>query len=176
MNDRKIRQLVTAAMFAALTCVATMTLRVPTFGTNGYVNIGDTVVLLGAWLLGGLYGSLAGGIGAAMADLLSGYSHYVPGTLVIKFLSAMIAWALLSALSRRLPKMISYIISAAAAELFMMLGYFTYQCLFLGYGLAASVSIPGNLIQGATCSVLAVICIGGLHAARVPQKYFAGQY
>ena len=66
MKDSKIRQVVTAAMFAAICCVLTMTVRVPTFGTNGYVNIGDMSVLLGAWLLGGMYGALAGGIGSAL--------------------------------------------------------------------------------------------------------------
>ena len=90
MKDSKIRQVVTAAMFAAICCVLTMTVRVPTFGTNGYVNIGDMSVLLGAWLLGGMYGALAGGIGSAMAGVagvllcsayptLSPYTGAMPG-------------------------------------------------------------------------------------------------
>ena len=59
--------------------------------TNGYLNLGDAVVLLGAYLLGPAYGAAAGGVGPALADLLSGYAMYVPGTLVIKALMGLTA-------------------------------------------------------------------------------------
>ena len=42
--NKKLTTSVTAAMLAALTCIATMVIKVPTIGTNGYVNIGDSVV------------------------------------------------------------------------------------------------------------------------------------
>lgn len=58
------------------------------------MNLGDTVVLLGAYLLGGAYGATAGGIGPALADLISGYTAYVPATLVIKTLMALLAAAI----------------------------------------------------------------------------------
>ena len=48
------------------------------------------MVLLSGWLLGPLYGTVAGGVGTALADLLSGYPHYVPGGLLIKGLMALI--------------------------------------------------------------------------------------
>lgn len=171
MKDSKIRLLVLSSMFAALCCVATMTIRVPTFGTNGYVNIGDTVVLLAAWLIGGVNGALAAGIGSGMSDLLSGYTHYVPGTFVIKFLVALIAYSVYRVLSeKRAPKVLSYAAGAVAAETVMIFGYFTYQFTILGYGIAAASSIPGNCVQGITCSVLALAVIGALNAAKVTQK------
>ena len=46
-----------------------MIIKVPTVGTNGYVNIGDTIVLLSAWMIGGVYGALAAGIGSAFQIL-----------------------------------------------------------------------------------------------------------
>jgi len=55
MKDHKIARLVMAALFAAFACVATMCIRIPTPITGGYVNVGDMVVLLSAWLLGGPY-------------------------------------------------------------------------------------------------------------------------
>ena len=70
--DTRVRTIVTTALMAALACVATMVIRVPS-PTGGYMNLGDTVVLLGAFLLGPWYGALAGGIGSALADVLSGY-------------------------------------------------------------------------------------------------------
>ena len=50
--NKKLTTSVTAAMLAALTCIATMVIKVPTIGTNGYVNIGDSVVVLSMWILG----------------------------------------------------------------------------------------------------------------------------
>ena len=49
--NKKLTTSVTAAMLAALTCIATMVIKVPTIGTNGYVNIGDSVVVLSMWIL-----------------------------------------------------------------------------------------------------------------------------
>lgn len=55
---------------------------------NGFVNLGDCFVLLSGWLLGPWWGGAAGGIGSMLADLLLGYGHYAPGTLIIKGLMA----------------------------------------------------------------------------------------
>lgn len=77
---KKTLKLVRAAMFCALSCVATMVIRIPS-PMNGYVNLGDCFVLLGGWILGPYYGFLAGGVGSALADFLLGYGHYVPAHL-----------------------------------------------------------------------------------------------
>ena len=153
MNN-KIRSLVTASLLAAITTLATMVIKIPTFGTNGYVNIGDAAVLISAWLLGNPYGALAAGIGSGLADLLSGYPVYIPGTTVIKFFMAFVCAAIYSCLKDRQPRMIVYIISSAAAETLMIVGYFLYESTILGYGLAASASIISNAVQGITCLIL----------------------
>ncbi len=170
MNDR-LQRIVTAAMLAALTTIATMIIKVPTIGTNGYVNIGDTTVLLSAWLLGNPYGALAAGIGSALADLLSGYPAYIPGTAVIKFLMAFVAVIVFRAAnSRKTPVVICYIISSVAAEIIMIFGYFLYESTLLGYGLAAAASIWSNAIQGITCMILGNALISLLSASRL-SKY-----
>ena len=51
MSDKKIRTMVLAAVLAALACVATMVVQIPS-PMNGYVNLGDCFVLLSGWLLG----------------------------------------------------------------------------------------------------------------------------
>ena len=61
------------ALFAALACVATMSIRIPTPGTGGYIHPGDAIVILSGVVLGPSYGLLAAGIGSAMSDLLGGY-------------------------------------------------------------------------------------------------------
>ena len=153
MNE-KLRSIVTASALAAITTLATMIIKVPTFGTNGYVNIGDAAVLISAWLLGNPYGALAAGIGSGLADLLSGYPAYIPGTTIIKFVMAFVCAVIFSGLKERLPKTVAYIISSTVAEILMIVGYFLYESTVLGYGLAASASIISNAVQGITCLIL----------------------
>ncbi len=88
MADKKIRTISLAAMFAALCCVATLVIQIPS-PMNGYVNLGDCFVLLGAVYLGPVWGFLAGGVGSMFADIISGYAHYAPGTFLIKGLMAL---------------------------------------------------------------------------------------
>ena len=49
MRNQKVLKIVICAMFAALACVATMVIQFPS-PMNGYVNLGDCVVLLGAFI------------------------------------------------------------------------------------------------------------------------------
>lgn len=169
MNSKVVSKIVLTALFAALVYVATSIIRYPTFGTQGYINIGDTIVLLSAWLIGGVYGALAAGIGSALADLLAQYVTYVPGTFIIKFLMALVAYLFFTAFKKtNINKVVAYIVSGVVAELIMVFGYFLYESTILGYGLAAAASIPSNAIQAGTCLVIGYIAIGVLEGAKVP--------
>ena len=70
MSDKKIRTMVMAAVLAALTCVATMVVQIPS-PMQGYVNLGDCIVLLSGWILGPWWGAAAGGIGSMLG--IAGY-------------------------------------------------------------------------------------------------------
>ena len=159
MTDAKIKKLVLSALFAALCTVMTLVIQVPS-PMQGYVNLGDCAVLLAAWVLGPLYGGLAAGTGSMLADLLSGYAHYAPGTFLIKFGMACAAAALFRVLKDRLPRPAAQAVSGLAAETIMVSGYFAYASLWLGKGLAAAASIPGNVIQGA----FGLIAAGAVYA------------
>ena len=95
-----LRKTVFAALLAALVCAATMVITIPS-PLGGFLNLGDGFVLLSGWLLGPLYGFAAGGIGSALADLFLGYPVYIPGTFVIKGLSALLASVLCAAFCRK---------------------------------------------------------------------------
>lgn len=161
MKHEKTVKLVLAALFAALCCVATMLIHIPIPATNGYINLGDGVVLLGAFLLGPVYGMAAGGLGSMLADLLLGYAAYAPGTLVIKGLMALCAALIVKKAGGRTAGLI---LGALAGELVMVLGYFAYESTLLGYGLAAAASIPGNALQGAGGFVVGVLACKALRA------------
>lgn len=164
MNHDKLLKLVLGALFAALCCVATMLIHIPMPATNGYINLGDGMVLLGAFLLGPSYGFAAGGLGSMLADILLGYASYAPGTFIIKGVTALIA-ALVARNAHG--KRGSLILGAVMGEMFMVLGYFAYEALVLGYGLAAVASITGNAIQGAVGAVISLAVYKALAVCRL---------
>ena len=143
----KTKKLVLAALLAALTCVATMLIKVPS-PLKGYLNLGDCVVLAAGWILSPAYGFLAAGLGSALADIFSGYVIYAPATFVIKGLMALVAYFGFRMLHKKIRNLPARILSGFTAEVLMVLGYFVYASLLLGNGWAAAASIPGNIVQG----------------------------
>lgn len=141
------KKLVIASMLAALVCVATMVIKIPS-PMKGYINLGDCIVLLSAWLLPPTYGFLAAGLGSALADVFLGYLVYAPATFVIKGVMALIAYFAYRLLCKKIGSFTSRVISGAIAELWMIIGYFLFEGLL--YGFAPSlVNIPANAVQGA---------------------------
>ena len=169
--NKNLYKVILAAVLTALICVGTMVIQIPMPLTNGYVNLGDCFIILAAWALGGPWSVAAAGIGSAMADLLTGYAHYAPGTLIIKALMAFIYLLLYKAVSGKKDRaVIGTIVGGIGAELVMVVGYFFYAWLLLGKSFeGASGSIPGNLIQGVfgiVCGVLMVTALDKLDFKR----------
>lgn len=80
----KTKEICLRGLMIALVTVSTMVLQIPVSATNGYIHLGDSMILLISVFFGWRYGMVAGGVGAALADLLSGYAHWAPFTLIIK--------------------------------------------------------------------------------------------
>ena len=143
-ENSKVRKLVLAALFASLCCVLTM-LGVPS-PIGGHIHLGDSAVLLSAFMLGPLWGAAAAGIGSALANIFLGIPIYAPATLVIKAAMAFCAAMLMRWLSAK-HIAVALTASCIAAGLIMIVGYFSYQAIVLGFGLAALAEIPGNIAQ-----------------------------
>ncbi|MGI6012706.1 MAG: ECF transporter S component [Oscillospiraceae bacterium] len=143
-NDLSIRKLVGAALFAALICVVTFAVAIPTPG-GGYVNPGDAIILFSSWLLGPIWGAAAAGIGSSLADILAGYAVYAPGTFIIKGVMGLVAGLLMQHHRSNLKMVIAV---SVLTECIMIGGYFLYESLLLGIGSGAFAAIPGNCIQG----------------------------
>lgn len=148
---------VTAAMLAALTCIATMVIKVPS-PLKGYLNLGDCTVLLSGWLLPGGFGVAAAGLGSALADVLSGYVVYAPATFVIKGLMALAAFGIFRMFKGENKQFAGRVISGLSAELIMILGYYVFEGFLYGFK-ASAINIPANGVQGAAGLVIGLILI-----------------
>ncbi|MDR7855443.1 ECF transporter S component [Tissierella sp.] len=159
MNTKTITRL---AILMALTVVMTMVVHIPTFGTNGYLNLGDMVVFLAALMLGRKGGFLVGGVGSALADILLGYTHYAPITLIVKGLEGYIAGRLLETkLGQRSP-----LFATSVGGIWMAFGYYFAEIFMYG-GKAAMASIPGNLLQGIVGAISAVALFTAIKRTKI---------
>lgn len=158
MNTKNTTQkIVLATMLAALTCVATMIIKIPS-PLKGYINLGDCVVLLAGWTLSPTYGFLAAGLGSALADLFSGYVVYAPATFVIKGVMALIAYYGFKLLHKKIGNLPSRIITGIVAEAAMILGYFVFEGFLYGFG-PSVVNVPANSVQGIAGLVLGCVLV-----------------
>lgn len=168
MNTTKTKRIVITALFAAITCVATMIIKIPS-PLKGYINIGDAIVLLCGWLLPGSYAFLAAGIGSALADVLSGYIVYASATFIIKGFMALLALYLSKLMDKKANPIISRIVSGITAELSMILGYFLFEGVLYGF-VQSAVNIPANAVQGVVGIALALIILKALEKSKAVDK------
>lgn len=163
MKFKKVQKIVTAALFTAIICVATVAVQIPS-PLTGYFNLGDCFVLVAAWFLGMGYGTLAAGLGSALADIILGYTMYAPATFIIKALMAVAAYLIYKALKNK--PFIGKAVSAFAAEAIMVLGYFAYEAVILKYGIGAAAAIPTNLMQGLVAVFAATALAGAMEKSK----------
>ena len=147
MKDNTTKKIVFAALLAALACVATMIIKIPT-PLGGYIHAGDAVVVLAGFLLGPVWGALAASLGSALADVISGYVLYAPGTFVIKAVVALLAgWIIGTKLIKN--EFAKALVAGIIGGIVMVGGYMLYEAVFMGFGIGAAANIPMNCIQGA---------------------------
>lgn len=176
MNTTSTKKWVVAALFAALTCICTMIIKIPTL-TGGYIHPGDGMVILCGIVLGPGMGALAAGIGSMLSDLFSGYLIWVPATFIIKAASALVAALLFRAAGSRLfagkgRAALRVILGGVIGEALMVLGYFLFEVglnaaanggftsAAIAGGIAFSAAgIPANVLQGITGIVIACVLL-----------------
>lgn len=159
----KIRDFAILALFIALVAVSTMIIRVPIPQTNGYMNLGDSMVLLSALFFGPVGGFIAGGIGSALADILGGYPQWALWTLFIKGIEALIIVGAVSALRIRKDRIsVKLVIGFVVATAWMVLGYFIAENIMYDQK-AALAEVPANILQALGSVVLATLLLPVFH-------------
>ncbi len=156
-NFTNTKKITLTALFAALTCVATMIIKVPTPGTEGYIHLGDSLVILSGIVLGPLYGALAAGIGSAMSDLIGGYFMYVPITFIVKGVIGLTVALIYRHLPASFNSTVKCIICGIDATVIVAAGYLFFE-LFM-YGAGAVASVPANIVQGISGLVISTLVL-----------------
>lgn len=121
------KKMVWIGVMAALSCVATMFLKVeiPTPIGKTMFHFGDVFCLSAAMLLGPIAGGLAGGIGMFFADIFMGWADSAVFTFVFKFIEGFICGIIAYSFKRHGSKLVFNIIGSVS-------GTVVYIALYLG--------------------------------------------
>lgn len=150
----KTRLLCISAAFAAVIYIFTAFFHIPSH--TGYTHVGDAFVYLAGSLLPGPYAAAAGAVGGMLADLLGGYAMWMPGTGVIKALTALCFNARTRVIINR--RNLWGIVPSFAL---CVGGYYLYECLITGNFIAPLGGVPGYCVQ-VTASAAVYVAIGKL--------------
>ena len=186
MKNSKTYQLALAALFAALSyAVFTfLQIKIPVGAEMTSIHLGNAVVVLGAFIIGGPLGGIAGAIGMSIGDLLDPvYVPLVPKTLFCKLLIGLItgfvAHRIGGITTTDDPKHILRwtIIAAACGLIFNMfadpiIGYW-YKILILGKP-AADLSLKINFVATTINAVVSLVVSVAVYAALRPALQKAG--
>lgn len=145
-NTKKLNfsatKLCLTALFTAIVCVATFIIQIPI--PLGYAHLGDCMILLATDILGPLAGMLAGGIGSAMADLITGFAIWALPTLIIK---SLMPWAAYIFLKKNT---IYFTVTGAVLSLLVMTaGYVIAGSIIYGSVAVGLTQTPGLLLKSA---------------------------
>lgn len=136
--------------------VVTWLVKIPVPVSGGaYLNFGDSVIDVCAFVLGGPLAAVSAGLGSALADVAAGSAVYALPTFIIKALMGLLVGAMTST-----QKLLPYCLACAAAGAVMVGGYALFEWFFFGAAYAAA-TLPFNLIQWCGSMLVAVVLYRG---------------
>lgn len=161
----KTKDYILCSVLMALTFVMTTVVQIPVVGTQGYLNMGDSVILFSAMYLGKKHGFIVGSLGSALADIVSGYAIYFPITFVAKGLEGFIC----GYLSEHIPGFKGKLIANIIGGCVMVSGYFIGEIFIYGLNPALMAIIP-NMFQAAFGISTALIIYYSIAKIRINLK------
>ena len=167
-------RIASAAIMTAVTVVMTIAVRIPIAPTRGYINLGDLAIYFTALSFGPATAFIAGGLGTAIADIVSGFSQWAPFSFLIHGLQGLVVGLILKLFFKKETKLsiaFSGIIIFAVGTVIMAGGYFATGCLMAGAG-AAVVEIPGNIVQNLAGIIGGYLLYSAVKKAYPPFIYF----
>lgn len=162
MNNirNKTYDLVICALFIALTFVATwlINIRLPLVGSGGLIHLGNVPLFVAAMLFGKKTGALAGGIGMALFDLMSGWTAWAPFTLVIVGSMGFVV-GLIAEKKPFKNAQVNNVLSVILALIIKVVGYYFAEVILYGNWVAPLGSIPGNVLQVGVAGIIVLAFI-----------------
>ena len=153
MKNITTRDLALCAMMTAVIFVFTYMFKIPI--PNGYIHLGDCFIFIAVLLLGRRKGSIAGALGAALADLTGGYMMWILPTFVIKAVMAYVMGSITEIFMKNARN--GFIVGALAGGCVQVVLYTAMNMILFGTSYAV-VSCVSDIVQ-TTAAVASVTVI-----------------
>jgi uncharacterized membrane protein len=165
-------RIATLAVLIAVTAVFTYMIRIPVAPTRGYINFGDVAIFFTALTFGPVTALITGGLGTALADIISGYAQWAPFSFLAHGLQGLVIALVAGGSYRRSSEGASSKLSIVPLVLSFLAGtvvmggiYFVTGGFMVGFP-AAAAEIPGNILQN-----VAGVAVGAPLAVAVRKAY-----
>lgn len=154
-------------IFTAIVFVFTAYLHIPSH--TGYTHVGDGFIYLVACLLPLPYAMFVGAVGALLADCVSGFAIWAPGSVIIKTAAVLF----FSRKSRHIvcPR---NMLGLVPAWVLCIGGYYLYESLLTGNFIAPLAGVPGYITQSVLSTVLFVIAGITMDKLKIKTKLSGG--
>ena len=168
MKNDKLKYLCISGVFIALVFVVTAYLHIPT--NNGYIHVGDGLIYLVACLLPWPYAIAVGAGGAFLADCLTGFAIWAPGSVIIKSLTVFL-------FTSKKENVINVRNSLALfpATVLCAGGYYLYEALIYSNFVSPLAGIPASITQSLASSVVFVVLGIAIDKMKVKSKINGGK-
>lgn len=155
-NKKSLLKITYTAIFTTLILLATSVIKFSTGLGEGYIHLGDSFVYLTACILPFPYCLVAGALGGALADILSGYAIWAIPTMIIKMLNAIPF--MLVCRKYKSSKILSKqtVLMTFVSGIITIFGYFVTECILYSVS-SATLSLLGNTIQAVASGIIFVI-------------------
>lgn len=179
--------IVLTGLLMAIVFLLTFFTKIPGLIPQGYVNLGDSAVIVAGVILGPVWGFLAGAVGSAASDIALGFTIYAPITFLVKGFEAVIASIVYRVIMRKMASnnigsnsrgFVAHLTASICGGITMFTGYFLAEWFILpildkGFGIAVAVTdLPANIIQGAVGATIAILLLQGLSRTRLWKSIF----
>ena len=166
--NRKVLNMVYAAVFVAMIFALTRFIQIPVPGGAGYLHFGDAMIYIVASTLGGPWALLASALGAAIADLSSGFAVYAPISAIVKVLIAL-PFVFVNKKSEKILTPLTICLTIPSGVI-TVLGYFLGDLIVnKAYAVA---DIPMNIVQAVGSAIIFVVISAAFDAAKLKKKLF----
>ena len=160
MKNNNIKRVVLSSLFIALTVIFTTFISIPIGSQGGYINLGDSIIIIASTILGPIIGMVVGSVGSMISDLI-----LAPQYAIFTFFIKGIEGLLIGLLNKKLKVYVSSLIGL----LFMVIGYYFVGVIMYESFILPLIDTAFNLIQMAVCFIVSLFILSLLKKAKIKE-------
>lgn len=157
MTSKKTIRICETALFAALVFLGVFIFKIPM--PLGYTHLGDSMIFLAVMMLGGKRGAIAGGMGAALADVVAGYTVWAVPTFICKALMALVMGLVIEKFFIKSAGKFSWLVGGVAGGIVQSLGYLVFWYVLFGRAAMLSAVVPLIFQSGIGIGIAFVVAV-----------------